>query len=102
MDWLTDILNNAPRLNNHSEPELALPTTFTAAIIVYGEPNESGQIVTKQVAQDVLRQLEEHPEKTTMTLNNNVRDVPFVVKRAWLEEKDENTGSLIVEYIQQA
>lgn len=72
---------------------------FTGVLCAYGVP-VGGQVITRQAAEDLLRQVQERPEATVIIRGNAARneDAVFVLKRAWIEG-DETHGQLMAEYV---
>ena|SRR6266849_3956940 len=72
------------------QPEERRINGFIAVACVYGQPIGGNLILSREVAEDLLRQIQEHP---TMTYNTML----FRAVRGWIEG-DEKTGKLLVEY----
>lgn len=66
---------------------------FASTVLIYGQVIGS-QIFTREAAVDLLAQINEHPERSAVSIHNTL----YAVKRAWLEADDENTGRLMIEY----
>lgn len=80
-------------LSYYALPEEERITAITGVVCIYGK-SDGNQIITKQAAEGMAGQINEHPEKFPLVYNN----APFVAKRAWLEG-DEVTGKVMVEYV---
>lgn len=77
-------------LSRYALPEDERVKGITGVLMVYGV-SEGG--LTKQVVENMRKQIEEQPEKATIRLNG----IDFVMKRTWIEG-DEDAGKLMAEY----
>lgn len=94
-------IEEAKEMANRLLASYDLPRTksFVGVLCTYGIPVE-GQIITKQAAKDLLRQIKERREATVTIQGNSAKneEAVFVLKNAWLEEDSETSGRIMAEY----
>lgn len=84
-------------LSHYGKPEEERWQGFTASIMSYGTAPIGNMVFTKQAAEGLLKQVNEHPEGAAVMRGS----VLYAVKRAWIEGNEE-TGTVMVEYEREA
>lgn len=79
--------------------DLPRAKSFIGVLHTYGIPIE-GQIMTKQAAEGLLKQIKERREATVTIQGNSAKneEAVFVLKNAWIEEDSETSGRIMAEY----
>lgn len=89
----------AEKIANRLLASYDLPRTrgFVGLLCVYGIPDKEGQIITKQAAEGLLRQIKERREATVTIQGNAAKneEAVFVLKNAWIEEDSETSGRIM-------